>query len=240
MPNKQAPKVTATAEQIGNAELSAAPLSSATGETGRQEIDALDNAKDKKEELQDMQLGGDTMSEAQLQERGVKNEGDLTQEQLQSGRTPSVGSRLDAGKSLQGVGDGQQNVLATGDASTVDKPGQSDPIETDPDIGYTALHVPTFLSLKADVQKALEQAGDNASDLLKRVDNFFDSLHQVQPDLITTNTSESMQLDSNDKYLVQAFRELFNISGKEVGLRINMMNRAIRRADQLSAAAEQA
>ena len=84
---KSTTKVTAAPEQVGNAAMSAAPLSAALAETGRQEIESSTSASEKKQELKDMQLGGETMSEADLQNSGVKSEGDLTDDQLQSATT---------------------------------------------------------------------------------------------------------------------------------------------------------
>lgn len=168
---KPTPKVTATAEQIGNAALGAAPLSTALGDTGRQEIESSTTASEKKQELKDMQLGGETKSEADLQN------------------------------------------------STI----------------FTEVHSATFQDLNDNVKAALAAAGEQASPLLKSVGEFLSNIKPIQADYVQGELATmSVTIPQADPYIVQAFRELFNISGKEAALRIQMMNRALKRAEELS------
>ena len=183
---KPTPKVTAAAEQIGNAEMSAAPLSAALSETGRQEIESSTSAAEEKQELKDMQLGGETKSEADLQNSGVK---------------PIEASTVHTG------------------VSTI----------------FTEVHSATFQNLNDQVQAAMAAAGDQASPLLKSVGEFLSNIKPIPVDYVQSELATmSVTIPQADPYILQAFRELFNISGKEVALRIQMMNRAMQRAEELS------
>ena len=170
---KSTTKVTATPEQVGNAEMSAAPLSAALGETGRQEIESSTSASEKKQELKDTQLGGE--------------------------------------------------------------PIEASAVHTDVSTIFTEVHSATFQNLNDNVKAALASAGDQASPLLKSVGEFLSNIKpilagHVQGELATM----SVTIPQADPYIMQAFRELFNISGKEAALRIQMMNRALKRAEELS------
>ena len=207
---KSTTKVTATAEQVGNAAMSAAPLSAALGETGRQEIESSTSAAEKKQELKDMQLGGETKSEADLQNSGVKSEGDLTDDQLQSATT---GISID----------------------TSVKPIEASAVHTGVSTIFTEVHSATFQNLNHNVKAALAAAGDQASPLLKSVGEFLSNINPIQADYVQGELATmSVTIPQADPYIMQAFRELFNISGKEAALRIQMMNRAMKRAEELS------
>lgn len=151
---KSATKVTATPEQVGNAEMSAAPLSAALGETGRQEIESSTSA----------------------------------------------------------------SAVHTG-VSTI----------------FTEVHSATFQNLNDNVKAALAAAGDQASPLLKSVGEFLSNIKPIQADYVQGELETmSVTIPQADPCIMQAFRELFNISGKEAALRIQMMNRAMQRAEELS------
>ena len=151
---KSTTKVTATPEQVGNAEMSAAPLSAALGETGRQEIESSTSAS-----------------------------------------------------------------AAHTDVSTI----------------FTEVHSATFQNLNDNVKAALAAAGDQASPLLKSVGEFLSNIKPIQADYVQGELETmSVTIPQADPYIMQAFRELFNISSKEAALRIQMMNRAMKRAEELS------
>ena len=151
---KSTTKVTATPEQVGNAEMSAAPLSAALGETGRQEIESSTSA----------------------------------------------------------------SAAHTG-VSTI----------------LTEVHSATFQDLNDNVKAALAAAGDQASPLLKSVGEFLSNIKPIQADYVQGELETmSVTIPQADPYIMQAFRELFNITGKEAALRIQMMNRALKRAEELS------
>lgn len=151
---KSTTKVTATPEQVGNAEMSAAPLSAALGETGRQEIESSTSA----------------------------------------------------------------STAHTG-VSTI----------------FTEVHSATFQNLNDNVKAALAAAGDQASPLLKSVGEFLSNIKPIQADYVQGELATmSVTIPQADPYIMQAFRELFNITGKEAALRIQMMNRALKRAEELS------
>lgn len=151
---KSTTKVTATAEQVGNAEMSEAPLSTVLGETGRQEIESSTSA----------------------------------------------------------------SAAHTG-VSTI----------------FTEVHSATFQNLNDNVKAALAAAGDQASPLLKSVGEFLSNIKPIQADYVHGELETmSVTIPQADPYIMQAFRELFNISGKEAALRIQMMNRAMKRAEELS------
>ena len=100
---------------------------------------------------------------------------------------------------------------------------------------FTEVHSATFQNLNDNVKAALAAAGDQASPLLKSVGEFLSNIKpilagHVQGELATM----SVTIPQADPYIMQAFRELFNISGKEAALRIQMMNRAMKRAEELS------
>ena len=186
---KSTTKVTATAEQVGNAAMSEAPLSAALGET---------------------------KSEAGLHNSGVKSEGDLTDDQLQSTRTSS-------------------GVTTSVSIDTSVKPIEASAAHTGVSTIFTEVHSATFQDLNDNVKAALAAAGDQASPLLKSVGEFLSNIkpipvNYVQGELATM----SVTIPQADPYILQAFRELFNISGKEAALRIQMMNRALKRAEELS------
>ena len=207
---KSTTKVTATSEQIGNAEMSAAPLSAALGETGRQEIESSTSAAEEKQELKDMQLGGETKSEADLQNSGVKSEGDLTDDQSQPA---TIGISID----------------------TSVKPIEASTVHTGVSTIFTEVHSATFQNLNDNVKAALAAAGDQASPLLKSVGEFLSNIKPIQADYVQGELATmSVTIQQADPYILQAFRELFNISGKEAALRIQMMNRAMQRAEELS------
>ena len=181
--SKSTTKVTATAEQVGNAALSAAPLRAALGET---------------------------RSEADLHNSGVKSEGDLTDDQLQSTRTSS-------------------------DVTTSVKPIEASAVHTGVSTIFTEVHSATFQNLNDNVKAALAAAGDQASPLLKSVGEFLSNIMPIQADYVQGELATmSVTIPQADPYIMQAFRELFNISGKEAALRIQMMNRAMKRAEELS------
>lgn len=151
---KSTTKVTATHEQVGNAEMSAAPLSAALGETGRQEIESSTSA----------------------------------------------------------------SAVHTG-VSTI----------------FTEVHSATFQDLNDNVKAALAAAGDQASPLLKSVGEFLSNINPIPADYVQGELATmSVTIPQADPYIMQAFRELFNITGKEAALRIQMMNRALKRAEELS------
>ena len=100
---------------------------------------------------------------------------------------------------------------------------------------FTEVHSATFQDLNDNVKAALAAAGDQASPLLKSVGEFLSNIKpilagHVQGELATMSAT----IPQADPYIMQAFRELFNISGKEAALRIQMMNRALKRAEELS------
>ena len=151
---KSTTKVTATPEQVGNAEMSAAPLSAALGETGRQE----------------------------------------------------TASSTSASAAHTGV-------------STI----------------FTEVHSATFQNLNDNVKAALAAAGDQASPLLKSVGEFLSNIKPIPADYVQGELATmSVTIPQADPYIMQAFRELFYISGKEAALRIQMMNRALKRAEEIS------
>ena len=151
---KSTTRVTATPEQVGNAEMSAAPLSAALGEAGRQEIESSTSA----------------------------------------------------------------SAAHTG-VSTI----------------FTEVHSATFQNLNGNVKAALAAAGDQASPLLKSVGEFLSNIKPIQADYVQGELATmSVTIPQADPYIMQAFRELFNITGKEAALRVQMMNRALKRAEELS------
>ena len=100
---------------------------------------------------------------------------------------------------------------------------------------FTEVHSATFQDLNDNVKAALAAAGDQASPLLKSVGEFLSNIKpilasHVQGELATM----SVTIPQADPYIMQAFRELFNITGKEAALRVQMMNRALKRAEELS------
>ena len=100
---------------------------------------------------------------------------------------------------------------------------------------FTEVHSATFQNLNDNVKAALAAAGDQASPLLKSVGEFLSNIKpilagHVQGELATMSAT----IPQADPHIMQAFRELFNISGKEAALRIQMMNRALKRAEELS------
>ena len=100
---------------------------------------------------------------------------------------------------------------------------------------FTEVHSATFQNLNDNVKAALAAAGDQASPLLKSVGEFLSNIKpilagHVQGELATMSAT----IPQADPHIMQAFRELFNISGKEAALRIQMMNRAVKRAEELS------
>ena len=100
---------------------------------------------------------------------------------------------------------------------------------------FTEVHTATFQNLNDNVKAALAAAGDQASPLLKSVGEFLSNIKpilagHVQGELATM----SVTIPQADPYIMQAFRELFNITGKEAALRVQMMNRALKRAEELS------
>lgn len=150
---KSTTKVTATTEQVGNAEMSAAPLSAALGETGRQEIESIETV----------------------------------------------------------------------------------PVHTGVSTIFTEVHSATFQDLNDNVKAALAAAGDQASPLLKSVGEFLSNIKPIPVDYVQGELATmSVTIPQADPYILQAFRELFNITGKEAALRIQMMNRAMKRAEELS------
>ena len=178
---KSTTKVTATTEQVGNAALSAAPLSAALGET---------------------------RSEADLQNSGVKSEGDLT-----DGQSATIGISIDASV----------------------KPIEASAVHTGVSTIFTEVHSATFQNLNDNVKAALAAAGDQASPLLKSVGEFLSNIKPIQADYVQGELATmSVTIPQADPYIMQAFRELFNITGKEAALRIQMMNRALKRAEELS------
>lgn len=186
---KSTTKVTATAEQVGNAALSAAPLSAALGET---------------------------MSEAGLQNSGVKSEGDLTDGQPQSASTSS-------------------DVTTSISIDTSVKPIEASAVHTGVSTIFTEVHSATFQNLNDNVKAALAAAGDQASPLLKSVGEFLSNIRPIPADYVQGELATmSVTIPQADPYILQAFRELFNITGKEAALRIQMMNRAMKRAEELS------
>ena len=100
---------------------------------------------------------------------------------------------------------------------------------------FAEVHSATFQNLNDDVKAALAAAGDQASPLLKSVGEFLSNIKPilagpVQGELATMSAT----IPQADPHIMQAFRELFNISSKEAALRIQMMNRALKRAEELS------
>ena len=64
---------------------------------------------------------------------------------------------------------------------------------------------------------------------------FLSNIKPIQADYVQGELATmSVTIPQADPYIMQAFRELFNISGKEAALRIQMMNRALKRAEELS------
>ena len=100
---------------------------------------------------------------------------------------------------------------------------------------FTEVHSATFQDLNDNVKAALAAAGDQASPLLKSVGEFLSNIKPIQADYVQGELATmSVTIPQADPYIMQAFRELFNISGKEAALRIQMMNRAMKRAEELS------
>ena len=99
----------------------------------------------------------------------------------------------------------------------------------------TEVHSATFQDLNDNVKAALAAAGDQASPLLKSVGEFLSNIKPISADYVQGELETmSVAIPQADPYIMQAFRELFNISGKEAALRIQMMNRAMKRAEELS------
>ncbi len=100
---------------------------------------------------------------------------------------------------------------------------------------FTEVHSATFQDLNDNVKAALAAAGDQASPLLKSVGEFLSNIKPIQADYVQGELETmSVAIPQADPYIMQAFRELFNITGKEAALRIQMMNRALKRAEELS------
>ena len=100
---------------------------------------------------------------------------------------------------------------------------------------FTEVHSATFQDLNDNVKAALAAAGDQASPLLKSVGEFLSNIKPIQADYVQGELATmSVTIPQADPYIMQAFRELFNISSKEAALRIRMMNRAMKRAEELS------
>ena len=100
---------------------------------------------------------------------------------------------------------------------------------------FTEVHSATFQNLNDNVKAALAAAGDQASPLLKSVGEFLSNIKPIPTDYVQGELETmSVAIPQADPYIMQAFRELFNISGKEAALRIQMMNRAMKRAEELS------
>ena len=100
---------------------------------------------------------------------------------------------------------------------------------------FAEVHSATFQNLNDDVKAALAAAGDQASPLLKSVGEFLSNINPIPADYVQGELATmSVTIPQADPYIMQAFRELFNISGKEAALRIQMMNRAMKRAEELS------
>ena len=100
---------------------------------------------------------------------------------------------------------------------------------------FTEVHTATFQNLNDNVKAALAAAGDQASPLLKSVGEFLSNIKPISADYVQGELATmSVTIPQADPYIMQAFRELFNISGKEAALRIQMMNRALKRAEELS------
>ena len=100
---------------------------------------------------------------------------------------------------------------------------------------FAEVHSATFQDLNDNVKAALAAAGDQASPLLKSVGEFLSNIKpilagHVQGELATMSAT----IPQADPHIMQAFRELFNISSKEATLRVQMMNRALKRAEELS------
>ena len=100
---------------------------------------------------------------------------------------------------------------------------------------FTEVHSATFQDLNDNVKAALTAAGDQASPLLKSVGEFLSNIKPIQVDYVQGELATmSVTIPQADPYIMQAFRELFNITGKEAALRVQMMNRALKRAEELS------
>ena len=100
---------------------------------------------------------------------------------------------------------------------------------------FTEVHTATFQDLNDNVKAALVAAGDQASPLLKSVGEFLSNIKPIQADYVQGELATmSVTIPQADPYIMQAFRELFNISSKEATLRVQMMNRALKRAEELS------
>ena len=100
---------------------------------------------------------------------------------------------------------------------------------------FTEVHSATFQDLNDNVKAALAAAGDQASPLLESVGEFLSNIKPIQADYVQGELATmSVTIPQADPYIMQAFRELFNISSKEAALRIQMMNRALKRAEELS------
>ena len=100
---------------------------------------------------------------------------------------------------------------------------------------FTEVHSATFQNLNDNVKAALAAAGDQASPLLESVGEFLSNIKPIPADYVQGELETmSVSIPQADPYIMQAFRELFNISGKEAALRIQMMNRALKRAEELS------
>ena len=100
---------------------------------------------------------------------------------------------------------------------------------------FTEVHSATFQDLNDNVKAALAAAGDQASPLLKSVGEFLSNIKPISADYVQGELETmSVPIPQADPYIMQAFRELFNISGKEAAMRIQMMNRAMKRAEELS------
>ena len=100
---------------------------------------------------------------------------------------------------------------------------------------FTEVHSATFQDLNDNVKAALAAAGDQASPLLKSVGEFLSNIKPISADYVQGELATmSVTIPQADPYIMQAFRELFNISSKEAALRIQMMNRALKRAEELS------
>ena len=133
-----------------------------------------------------------------------------------------------------GIGTGVNPVTASA-AHTGANPVTASAVHTGVSTIFTEVHSATFQDLNDNVKAALAAAGDQASPLLKSVGEFLSNIKPIQADYVQGELATmSVTIPQADPYIMQAFRELFNISGKEAAMRIQMMNRALKRAEELS------
>ena len=131
--------------------------------------------------------------------------------------------------------DQPENAVTSIGIDTIVNPVTASAAHTGVSTIFTEVHSATFQNLNDNVKAALAAAGDQASPLLKSVGEFLSNIKPIQADYVQGELATmSVTIPQADPYIMQAFRELFNITGKEAALRVQMMNRALKRAEELS------